>query len=341
MERSCQGKTHLTFHTITNEEQKMKLSNLMIAVVAILATLAANCPAETIPYADSKIVPPTDEWVAKVEAAAPAKPTVCPGDREPLKVLVFSLRTGYNHLVMPHVDRTVEVLGKKSGLFKADVTVDIDRLAPDALAKYDILVLNNNCSKGPRRNLLLDELESNAKYSDMTETDRAARAAELERSILDFVEGGKGLVAIHGAPTMINNSEAFTAMVGAAFHYHPPNQAVTVNTVDADHPLVAAFKGKGSFIHRDEPYCFNGTYERLDFRPLLKMETEGMKGYRTDSNIPRYVSWIRPHGKGRVFYLSPSHFPASYESTTMLQFMLDGFQYVAGDLKCDDSTPEK
>lgn len=319
----------------------MKLSNLLMMAAVAIAMIAPQCMAETVPYADSKIIPPTDEWVAKVEAAAPAKPTVDPGDREPLKVLCFSLRTGYNHLVMPHVDRTIEVLGKKSGLFTTDITTDIDRLMPEELAKYDILVLNNNCSRGPRRNLFLDELESNAKYKDMTEAERNDRAALLEKSILDFVAGGKGLYAIHGAPTMINNSEAFTAMVGGAFYYHPPNQAVTVNTVDPDHPLVAAFKGKGPFIHRDEPYCFNGTYERLDFRPLLKMETADLKGYRNESDIPRYVSWIRPYGKGRVFYLSPSHFPASYESTTLLQYMLDGFQYVIGDLKCDDSTPEK
>jgi type 1 glutamine amidotransferase len=53
----------------------------------------------------------------------------------------------------------------------------------------------------------------------------------------------------------------------------------------------------------------------------------------------RYVAWIKPHGKGRVFYCSPSHFPESYESPTMLQFLLDGIQYAAGDLECDDSTP--
>ena len=56
--------------------------------------------------------------------------------------------------------------------------------------------------------------------------------------------------------------------------------------------------------------------------------------------LPRYVAWIKPYGKGRVFYCSPSHFPESYESSTLLQFLLDGVQYASGDLKCDDSTPK-
>ena len=158
--------------------------------------------------------------------------------------------------------------------------------------------------------------------------------------MLDFVARGKGLVVIHGAPTLLNKSAKFTQMIGAAFDYHPPNQEVTVRTVDEDHPLVAAFRGKGPFIHRDEPYCFKGPYEKLDFRPLLSMDTERLKDPNGQvGDMPRYVAWIKPHGDGRVFYCSPSHFPESYQSATLLRFLLDGVQYAAGDLKCDDSTP--
>ena len=51
----------------------------------------------------------------------------------------------------------------------------------------------------------------------------------------------------------------------------------------------------------------------------------------------RYVSWIKSHGKGRVFYCSPSHRPETYERQSMLQYYLDGIQYALGDLACDDS----
>ena len=115
---------------------------------------------------------------------------------------------------------------------------------------------------------------------------------------------------------------------------------MTLRTVDPRHPLVAAFQGKEPFIHRDEPYCFNGPYLQLDFRPLLTMDTNGMQDKKGEAkNMVRYVAWIKPYGKGRVFYCSPSHFPASYTSPTLLRFVLDGVQYSSGDLKCDDSTP--
>ena len=160
----------------------------------------------------------------------------------------------------------------------------------------------------------------------------------MEQSLLDFVAGGKGLVVIHGAPTLLNNSAKFTEMVGGAFYYHPPNQTLTVRTVDAGHPLVAAFRGKGPFIHRDEPYCFNGPYAKFDFHPLLVIDTQGLKDPKGDAGkMVRYVAWIKPYGKGRVFFCSPSHFPESYTSPTLLRFLLDGTQYAAGDLKCDDS----
>jgi type 1 glutamine amidotransferase len=204
-----------------------------------------------------------------------------------------------------------------------------------------VLVLNNNCSKGPRRNLLLDALEGGARYAELSAEQRQAKSDALEQAMLDFAAGGKGLVVIHGAPTLLNNSARFTEMIGAAFDYHPPNQEVTIRTVDPLHPLVAAFRGKEPFVHRDEPYCFNGAYLKFDFRPLLSMDIKGMKDPRGRvGDVARYVAWIKPHGDGRVFYCSPSHFPASYESATMLQFLLDGMQYAAGDLKCDDSTPE-
>ena len=300
----------------------------------LAALLVCTARAEKIPYAKSKITPPTPQWRAKIKELAPAEPTVEASKR---KALVFSLFTGYNHLVIPHVDCVFEVIGEKSGAFDTVVTTNIESLTPEKLAEYDVLVLNNNCSKGSRRNLFLDELERNKKYEGLTENERQTKAKKLERSILDFVSGGKGLVAIHGAPTMLNKSKEFTEMIGAAFNYHPANQEVTLRTVDPDHPLAAAFRGKGPFVHRDEPYLFNGPYEKLNFRPLLVMDTDTLKDKRGEvGKIVRYVAWIKPYGQGRVFFCSPSHFPESYESATLLRFLLDGVQYASGDLKCDD-----
>jgi uncharacterized protein len=306
--------------------------SLLLISLALAGSAAA---AERVPDAASQIVPPTPEWENAVRAAAPDKPTVRADKRQ---LLVFSRFTGFDHKVIPHVDRVFEILGAKSGAFDTRVSVDIESLMPASLGAYDVLVLNNNCSRGPRRHLFLDVLETEARYEHLTPAEREAKANALEESLLAFVAGGKGLVVMHGAPTLLNNSKRFTEMVGGAFFYHPPNQEVTIRTVDADHPLVAAFRGREPFIHRDEPYCFNGPYEQQNFRPLLAMDTAGLRDPKGEAaKMARYVAWIKPHGQGRVFYCSPSHFPESYTSPTLLRFLLDGTQYASGDLQCDDS----
>ena len=216
----------------------------LVHCLLLTAILAGVTSAERIPYAASKIELPTPAWSAAVTEHAPAKPTRAAPRRQ---LLVFSLYTGFKHDVIPHVDRVFQILGEKSGAFETTITLDIEMLMPEKLASYDVLVLNNNCSKGPRRNLLLDELERNPKYQNMTESERQQKSAAIEQSLLEFVSGGKGLVAMHGSPTLLNNSARFTEMLGAAFDYHPPNQEVTVRSVDDEHPVDGRLPWQGPF----------------------------------------------------------------------------------------------
>lgn len=116
------------------------------ALSLVLAMLAGSAAAaERVPEPAQKIEPPTPQWRATVEEAAPAKPTV---PAAPRKLLVFSHFTGFDHKVIPHVNCVFEILGKKSGAFTTTVSVDIESLTPPSLVAYDVLVLNNNCSKG-------------------------------------------------------------------------------------------------------------------------------------------------------------------------------------------------
>lgn len=274
----------------------------------------------------------TDEWVQKIEKLAPAKAEV--HSKKHHKVLLFSLFTGFDHWVVPHTDAVMKVLAEKTGAFEVEQSNDIYKFEKKNLANYDAVVLNNNCSVGPRRDLLMDVLD---KDTNLTEAQRKEKAAELESNLIAYVKKGGGLMVVHGAIVMQNNSMAFSEMVGGSFDYHPVQQEVTVELCDPDHPLVKAFGGK-AFVHTDEPYLFNGAYSQKNFRPLLFMDTSKLlkKSKEIDEQI-KYVSWIKRFGKGRVFYVSPSHNAQSFEDSRLLKFYLDGTQYVLGDLKCDDS----
>ena len=51
----------------------------------------------------------------------------------------------------------------------------------------------------------------------------------------------------------------------------------------------------------------------------------------------KYISWIKRYGKGRVFYSSPSHNAHSMDNPGLVNFLLNGLYYAAGELDCDDS----
>lgn len=274
----------------------------------------------------------TNEWIQKIEKLVPSKPEVKP--KKSRKILVFSLFTGFNHWVIPHTTAVMKVLGEKTGAFEVEVSTDILMFEKKNLKKYDAVVLNNNCSVGPRRDLLMDVLD---KDQSLTAEQKKKKAAELESNLIEYVNKGGGLMVLHGAIVMQNNSMAFSEMVGGSFDYHPVLQEVTLELCEPSHPLVKAFGGQ-SFVHVDEPYLFNKAYTMKNFRPLLYMDTSKLtqKTKEIDEKI-KYVSWIKKFGKGRVFYISPSHNAQSFENVRLLKFYLDGAQYVLGDLKCDDS----
>lgn len=278
------------------------------------------------------IQPPDDAWRAKVAGLAPAKPRV--GPKSPRKVLMASLATGYCHEVIPHVKVVIDTLAK-TGAFEVTHSDDPAMFEPDKLSRFDAVILNNTCTKSPGRNWFIDVLETD---KSLGEAQRKEKAVALEKSLIDFVAQGKGVVAIHGAIVFLNESRDFSNMMGGSFVMHPKLEELTLNLVEPDHPLLKAFDGK-PFTHLDEPYLFNKAYQDKNFRPLLEIDLksldpkalQGMKGDR------RHVSWIKSHGKGRVFYCSPSHRPETYERQSMLQYYLDGIQYALGDLECDDS----
>jgi len=291
----------------------------LMTVALVLAANAVTAVASQRPFKVTK------EWITKIEKIAPEKPTAEPAKER--KALLFSTMTGFKHWVTPHTAEVVKVLGSKSGAFTVVESNDVRMFEPDNIKQFDLIVLNNNCSDRKKRDLFFDVTKDTEK------------AASLEKSLLAHIRSGKGLVAIHGAIVMQNNSAEFSEMLGGSFDFHPKQQEVICNLVDPEHPLVAAFNGK-ALVHIDEPYLFKNAYKDKNFRPLLEMDTSklncGKKGKSVRSDV-RYVAWIKKYGRGRVFYCSPSHNAQSFEEPGLLQFMLDGIQYAAGDLECDDS----
>jgi type 1 glutamine amidotransferase len=274
----------------------------------------------------------TPQWLSQIEELAPQTPTARP--KTGRRLLIFSLHTGYEHWSIPHTESVVRILSAKSGIAECLATKDIEAFEAGRLAEFDAVVLNNTCPERDERDIFYDVFREDAA---MSEAEKRERAALLESNLLDFVRNGGGLVLLHGGTTMQNNSQAFSEMTEGSFDFHPPQQPVSVRLANPEHIITKAF-AKPGFTHTDEPYFFKNAYSDKNFHPLLYMDASELTGLDGPVSDPiRYISWIKPYGKGRVFVCAPSHNAQSFENPEFLQFLLNGMQYALGDLQADDT----
>ncbi len=125
------------------------------------------------------------------------------------------------------------------------------------------------------------------------------------------------------------------------FHWSYPTP-ITVHLDDPANPINAAFKGQ-DYDTIDEVYTFNG-WSRDNVHVLTSIDYSKMSA--CDKGLEEYpradhdyaLSWIRPEGKGRLFYQALGHHESLYyNNPAFLQQILAGMQYAIGDLKADDS----
>ena len=272
------------------------------------------------------------DWIEKIQSMVEVQKKNPIEEKK--RLLIFSSHTGYKHWTIPHTEAVMQLIAQNSGAFEVTLSKDINVFEKDQLSEFDVVVLNNNCSIGPRRDMFWDVLKDDQNLGDKQKN---KKAEQLERNLISFVKKGNGLMLLHGAIVMQNNSLNFSDMVGGSFDYHPKQQELHVKLVDPNHPLVSSFDPEG-FVHYDEPYFFKNAYYKYDFRPLLFIELDKikMKRERPKDKI-KYVSWIKRHGRGRVFYSSPSHNAQSYENPKLLEFLGNGLLYTAGFIDCDDA----
>jgi putative membrane-bound dehydrogenase-like protein len=114
-----------------------------------------------------------------------------------------------------------------------------------------------------------------------------------EKALLDFVAGGKGFVPIHCASFCFRNSDAYVALVGAQFRSHDSGVFRT-RVVKPDHAIM---KGYSPFSSWDETY----THTKHNEKDRIVLET------RVEGKFVEPWTWVRTHGKGRVFYTAWGH----------------------------------
>ena len=113
-----------------------------------------------------------------------------------------------------------------------------------------------------------------------------------ERALLDFVKDGKAFIPVHSASFCFQNSPEYIQLVGGQFQKHDTGTFVA-DIVAREHP---AMQSLDTFSTWDETYVH---HKLSDDRTVLMERVEG--------NHREPWTWVKEHGKGRVFYTAYGH----------------------------------
>jgi type 1 glutamine amidotransferase len=257
--------------------------------------------------------------LTKIDAAmpneAPAKP------KKARKVLVFSKTAGFRHSSIEVGTEALTRMGKATGAFEVTATEDDSIFEPNKLKDFDAVIMLNTTG-------------------EIFKSVEAGREDRLKKSLVDFVEGGKGLIGMHSATDTYKNWKEYNDMMGGAFDGHPWHEKIRVKNMDPGHPVLKPFDGK-DFEVTDEIYQYRqDTASPKERRMLLSISGEvadkGKGKYGKDGLYP--IAWVDTYGKGRVFYCSLGHREEIYWNPAVLKHYLAGIQFALGDLDAD-ATP--
>ncbi len=203
------------------------------------------------------------------EAAAKpsAKPRASGGRKRTRKALM--LVGGPWHQTDQAGEIASRVLDRGPGKWTLDVTEDLDALASLPTSRYSVVILH-------------------------TTGHREALTEAREKGLLEFVEGGGGLVGVHSAADSFRGSRPYIEMLNAEFRTHPRFQELDVHIADPDHYLTVRMP---DFRIEDELYLLQG-HDPDRGRLLADTVWQGRR-------VP--LAFVHPHGQGRVAYLALGH----------------------------------
>jgi type 1 glutamine amidotransferase len=269
------------------------------------------------------------ELKARVDAAMPTKAQAKPKQPRRLLVTNLSMRDGKpvrgsSAAAIPAGNYAIQQMGKVTGAYEAVFNDDIEMFRPANIKQFDAICFNNTLG------VLFDD-------------------PELRTSLLSFIESGKGFVGIHDAiATFVQYPKydqwpEFGRMLGGTENGgHPWNgEVMTMKVEDPGNPINAVFGGK-DFQIADQAFQLQEPVLRDHMHVLLRIDVEKSSPPRRvhaarkdDMDFP--MSWIRRHGKGRVFYTGLGHGADVFANAQMLQHILAGIQYALGDLAANDA----
>lgn len=174
----------------------------------------------------------------------------------------------------------------------------LEALTPQNLAKYDALLVFANHDRGEARHV---------------------------KAIVDYVEHGGALVALHCASYCFIESPEWVSLVGAQFQSHGA-EVFRETFVAPEHALLAPLKPIESW---DETYVH---HRHANDREILAV--------REHSAGAEPYTWLRRQGQGRVFYTAWGHDQRTWSKPEFVDLLERGVRWTVGDEALARPRPE-
>lgn len=213
-----------------------------------------------------------------------------------LKVLIV---TGFD--VRSHAwHETTELMRddlESTGRFEVRVAEDVGIFESSTLKDYDVVVLNYGFWAAP----------------DPSE--------EGKKGLLDYVKGGKGLVAVHFACSSFQEWGEYRTLLGRVWKKdvggHGPRGTFTVNIKKPDHPIT---KGLSDFETYDELYAKLTGEE--DIEVLASAYSEWSKKVEP-------IVFVKKYGEGRVVHNVLGHGVEGRKNEHFRKLLIRGVEWAA------------
>ncbi len=135
-----------------------------------------------------------------------------------------------------------------------------------------------------------------------------------EQALLDFVAAGGGFVPLHCASYCFLNSPNYIELVGGQFLKHGTG-VFKETIVNSDHPIT---KGLSPIESWDETYV----HAKHNTNRIVLAER------RDDTGVEPYT-WVREHGKGRVFYTAWGHDERTWSNAEFVGLVENGIRWAS------------
>ena len=298
--------------------------------------------------------PSIKENAHRIAEALPAKLSVATAGKK--RILVLSYKT-MGQLHAPGAAGLITLLRsaeKKYGAFELNETYTSDAIDAKMLANFYAVVLNNiSQTYGEKEDILYNQL-----LPDYVKNG-GGLFAEHGTALLLMSKPGAEFNNMLGACCSFSstlNSMVHPKAAGKWNHCAP----FAIKLIEPDNPLAAAFHADSSKFtfkscqlngnkRAEWPVSLNTPLELADELYVINPESNKDKSARCivsidPDKVPKEsfpgacefsysLIWIKSYGKGRVYYTQLGHNQAIFSVPCVAQAMLDGLQYVTGDLK--------